>query len=78
MLAKKNATLALKFFKRRRIRIFFGCYLLGCRTGASVADYHNLGQAFLFQLNDSRGQKDHQFIFVFAFPLIFKQPAQEG
>jgi hypothetical protein len=61
-----------------RIRIFFDAIFWVAGPVLPVPVYYNLGQAFLFQQNDSRGQKDHQFIFVIGFLLIFKQPAQEA
>jgi hypothetical protein len=57
---------------------FFGAIFWVAKPVRSVPVYRYLGQAFLFQLNDSRCQKDQQFIFVIGFPLIFKQPAQDA
>jgi len=60
-----------------RIRIFLGAIFWVAEPVLPVPVYYYLGQAFLLQLNDSRGQKDHQLIFVIGFLLIFKQPAQD-
>ena len=57
---------------------FFGAIFWVAEPVLPVPVYYNLGQAFLFQLNDARGQKDHQFIFEIGFLLIFKQPAQDA
>ena len=75
--SKKNADPVLEK-NQYRIRIFFGAIFWVAEPVWPVPGYYILGQTFLFELNDLRGHKDHQFIFVIGFFLIFKQPAQDA
>ena len=57
ILAKKNANPVLGFTKRGSA-FFLGAIFWVAEPVLPVPVYYNLGQAFLFQLNDARGQKD--------------------